>query len=85
MAAFKVLGGRLTLFDGAKGYRPAEDSFWLAALAPATNGCVCDLGCGTGAVGLAYLMTHGAPNLLGLDIQPDMTFAAHQAAIYNNL
>ena len=86
MAAFSVLGGTLTLFDGVDGYRPSEDSFWLAALAPSTKGAVCDVGCGTGAVGLGYLTTHrNTQNLWGFDVQPDMVHAANKAASTNNL
>ena len=86
MAAFSVLGGSLTLFDGPDGYRPSEDSFWLAALAPPTKGAVCDLGCGTGAVGLGYLTTHrNTQNLWGFDVQPEMVHAANKAATYNGL
>ena len=86
MAAFSVLGGSLTLFDGSAGYRPSEDSFWLAALAPYTKGAVCDMGCGTGAVGLGYLTTHrNTQNLRGFDVQPEMVHAANIAATTNNL
>ena len=86
MAAFSVLGGELTMFDGSAGYRPSEDSFWLAALAPYTSGAVCDVGCGTGAVGLGYLTRHhNTQNLWGFDVQPDMVDAANKAATTNGL
>ena len=86
MAAFSVLGGSLTLFDGSAGYRPSEDSFWLAALAPFTKGAICDVGCGTGAVGLGYLTTHqNIQSLWGFDVQPDMVHAANKAATTNDL
>lgn len=83
---FTVLGGALTLFDGPAGYRPAEDSLWLAALAPRSDGPLCDVGCGTGAVGLAYLSCHkNTPPLSGFDVQSDMIAAANKAATYNML
>lgn len=84
---FKVLGGRLTLYPNENSYRPAEDSFWLAALAPAVDGSVCDIGCGTGAVGLAYLSLHSNKDasLFGFDIQSNSVLMAQKATAYNNL
>lgn len=84
---FKVLGGALTLFQGAENFRPAEDSFWLSALAPPppANARVLDMGCGTGAVGLSYKLRSPHINLFGLDHDPTMLQAARRAAEANNL
>jgi len=84
---FKVLGGGLTLFEGPDGFRPAEDSFWLSALAPPPPPAahVLDIGCGTGAVGLIYKLRHPQVTLFGGDHTPQMLTAAAAAAFYNQL
>lgn len=84
---FSVLRGKLTLFEGPEGYRPSEDSFWLAALLPPVKAGarVLDLGCGTGAVGLSYALHHPQVNLYGVDHNPTMLEAAHKAALENNV
>lgn len=86
---FRVLGGRVTLCEGPAGYRPAEDSLWLATLAPKTAGNVCDVGCGTGAVTLAYgvknNVRHKGTTLAGFDLNPGMIEAAQASAAATNL
>ena len=48
------------------------------------RGPVLDIGCGTGAVGVA-LASHGIETVDGLDISPEMLARAEEKAVYRNL
>lgn len=88
MKAFTLLRGALTLLEGPAQYRPSEDSLWLAWALPSPpkrHALICDIGCGTGAVGLAYHTYHKAslPFIYGYDINPKMAYAAQKSAALN--
>ena len=84
---FTVLGGSLTLFEGAANYRPSEDSFWLASLLPTlpSKSTVLELGCGTGAILLAYAQRVSGCTYTGIDHTPEMIEAAQKAAEANRI
>lgn len=84
---FTVLGGSLTLFEGAANYRPSEDSFWLASLLPTLppKSTVLELGCGSGAILLAYAQRVSGCTYTGVDHTPEMIEAAKKAAKANNI
>lgn len=66
------LGGRLRLWQPAKGYRAATDAVFLAAACPAQPGdSVLDLGCGAGAASLCLAARVPGLALAGLELQPD--------------
>ncbi|MEM9049796.1 MAG: methyltransferase [Pseudomonadota bacterium] len=64
------LGGRLWLWQPAKGYRAATDPVLLAACVPARDGqSVLDLGCGVGAAALCLARRVAGLRLHGLEVQ----------------
>ncbi|MBJ7418350.1 MAG: methyltransferase [Niveispirillum sp.] len=68
--ATKLLGGRVTLFQPADGYRAAIDPVLLAAAVPAVAGqAVLELGCGTGAALLCLAARVPGLAVTGLEIQ----------------
>lgn len=82
--AIKPGGYRFVWDDGL--FRPGTDSFLLAALPRLTPGLrVCDLGCGTGLLGLLLLQRQPALNVTGIDIQPAAVALARRAAAENGL
>lgn len=65
------LGGRLRLWQPAKGYRAATDPVLLAAACPAAPGArVLELGCGVGTAALCLATRVPDLQLSGLEIQP---------------
>ena len=67
-------------------FRPGTDTFLLSSLPRLKAGLrVCDLGCGTGLLGLLLLQRQPSLSVTGLDIQPDAIRLARQAAAENQL
>lgn len=67
-------------------FRPGTDSFLLAALPRLTPGLrVCDLGCGTGLLGLLLLQRQPKLQITGIDLQPAAVALAERAAAENGL
>ena len=79
--ALKPGGLRFVWEDGL--FRPGTDSFLLSSLPRLSSGLrVCDLGCGTGLLGLLLLQRQ--PDLR-VDIQPRAIALAEKAAVENGL
>lgn len=78
-----VLGGRVTLWQPAKGYRTSTDAVLLAAAVRATAGQrLLDLGAGVGAVGLCIAARIDGVAVEGLELQPGLVeLAARNAAL----
>ena len=54
-------------------FRPGTDSFLLSSLPKLSAGLrVCDLGCGTGLLGLLLLQRQSELTVTGIDIQPPL-------------
>ena len=67
-------------------FRPGTDSFLLSSLPPLSAGLrVCDLGCGTGLLGLLLLQRQPDLRVTGIDIQAPAISLAEQAAAENRL
>src|SRR6202012_2070155 len=67
----RVLGGKVTLRQPAKGYRAGLDAALLAAAGDAApSERVIDVGCGVGAVMLAAAMRRPGTNFLGVERDP---------------
>ena len=77
-------GLRFVWADGL--FRPGTDSFLLSSLPKLPAGLrVCDLGCGTGLLGLLLLQRQWALTVTGIDIQPGAVALAERAAAKNGL
>ena len=67
-------------------FRPGTDSFLLSSLPRLSAGLrVCDLGCGTGLLGLLLLQRQPDLRVTGIDIQAPAISLAEQAAVKNGL
>ena len=67
-------------------FRPGTDSFLLSSLPKLSAGLrVCDLGCGTGLLGLLLLQRQSELTITGIDIQPAAVALAERAAAENCL
>ena len=67
-------------------FRPGTDTFLLSALPRLKPGLrVCDLGCGTGLLGLLLLQRQPQMTVTGVDIQPAAVRLAEKAAAENGL
>ena len=78
--ALKPGGLRFVWEDGL--FRPGTDSFLLSSLPRLTAGLrVCDLGCGTGLLGLLLLQRQPDLHVTGVDIQPRAIALAEKAAV----
>ena len=82
--SFKPDGFRFVYDDTL--FRPGTDSFLLSALPQLKKGLrVCDLGCGTGLLGLLLLQRQPELTVTGIDIQPAAIALAQKAAAENHL
>ena len=78
--------GGLRFVYGNGQFPPGLDSFVLASLPGLKPGMrVCDLGCGTGLLGLLLLQRQPALTVTGLDIQPEAVRLGKLAAEENRL
>ncbi len=78
-------GGYSFYFDDAL-FQPSTDSFVLSAFPKLKNGeQVCDLGCGSGLLGLLLLARENRLKVTGVDIQPEPLVLARRAAEENGL
>lgn len=67
-------------------FRPGTDTFLLSSLPRLRPGLrVCDLGCGTGLLGLLLMQRQPDLRIAGLDIQPEAAALARCAAAENGL
>ena len=78
-------GGYRFVYDDAL-FRPGTDTFLLSSLPRLKPGLrVCDLGCGTGLLGLLLLQRQPKLTVTGIDIQPAAIHLAEKAAAENGL
>ena len=78
-------GGYRFVYDDAL-FPPGTDTFLLSSLPKLKRGLrVCDLGCGTGLLGLLLLQRQHELQVTGLDIQPEAIALAERAAAENGL
>ena len=78
-------GGYRFVYDDAL-FPPGTDTFLLSSLPKLKRGLrVCDLGCGTGLLGLLLLQRQQDLSVTGLDIQPEAVALAERAAAENGL
>lgn len=81
-----LLGGRVRLFQPARGYRAAIDPVLLAAAVPAGAGEVAvELGCGTGAAALCLAARVPGLRVIGLEAQPEYADRARDGAAASGL
>lgn len=79
-----ILGGRVTLIQPTTGLRVTTDTVLLAAAAQLDAGdYVMDMGCGTGAAGLALKWRCRDIRLIGIDIQSSLITLAQKNAALN--
>ena len=78
-------GGYRFVYDDTL-FRPGTDSFLLSSLPRLKSGLrVCDLGCGTGLLGLLLLQRQGDMTVTGIEIQAAAVALANKAAAENGL
>ena len=78
-------GGYRFVYDDAL-FSPGTDTFLLSSLHRLKPGLrVCDLGCGTGLLGLLLLQRQPSLQVTGIDIQPAAIALAERAAAKNSL
>lgn len=78
-------GGYRFVYDDVL-FRPGTDSFLLSSLPRLKPGLrVCDLGCGSGLIGLLLLQRQPQLSVTGIDIQPEAIALAQKAAAENGL
>jgi tRNA1(Val) A37 N6-methylase TrmN6 len=82
----RLLGGRVSLRQPARGYRVAIDPVLLAAAVPAVAGeRVLDAGAGTGAAALCLAVRVPGCNVVGLELQPALQRIAAANVVQNDL
>jgi tRNA1(Val) A37 N6-methylase TrmN6 len=82
----RLLGGRVSLSQPARGYRVAIDPVLLAAAVPAAAGeRVLDAGAGTGAAALCVAVRVRACKVVGIELQPDLQQIAAANVVDNGL
>ncbi len=82
----RILGGRLTLSQPAKGYRAGVDAALLAAACDAKPGdSVIEAGCGVGAVMLAAAARRPGAMFLGIERDPAALGLARANSVANGL
>lgn len=80
------LGGRLQMWQPARGYRAGVDPVLLAAAVPARAGArVLDLGCGVGTAALCLGVRVPGLELTGVELQPDYAELARRNAEDNDM
>lgn len=78
-------GGYRFVYDDVL-FRPSTDTFLLSSMPRLKpNLRVCDLGCGTGLLGLLLLQRQSALQLTGIDLQPTAIQLAEKTAAENDL
>ena len=78
-------GGLRFVYDDGL-FRPGTDTFLLSSLPRLRPGLrVCDLGCGTGLLGLLLLQRQPELQVTGVDILPEAVALARKAAAENRL
>ncbi len=81
-----LLGGRVRLWQPARGYRVAIDPVLLAAAVPAAAGeSVLDAGAGSGAASLCLATRQPACRIVGLELQPQLQRLASRNVAQNDL
>lgn len=81
-----ALGGKVRIFQPAKGFRFSVDAILLARFAAqAKVERAVDLGCGCGVAGLCLLALNGAESLSGMEIQRPLVDMAKRNADLNAL
>jgi tRNA1(Val) A37 N6-methylase TrmN6 len=81
-----LLGGRLRLWQPARGFRVGLDTMLLAAAVPAVPGDrVLDLGCGAGGAALALAVRVPGLALTGVEVQADYAALARRNAAENGV
>ncbi|CUH67245.1 tRNA1(Val) (adenine(37)-N6)-methyltransferase [Thalassovita gelatinovora] len=77
----QFLGGRVTAWQPARGYRAGVDPVLLAAAVPGTPGqTALELGCGVGVASLCLLARVPDMRITGLEIQPSYAALARRNA-----
>lgn len=78
-------GGYRFVYDDTL-FRPGTDTFLLSSMPRLKAGLrVCDLGCGTGLLGLLLLQRHSGLTVTGVDIQPNAIQLAERVSAENGL
>ena len=78
-------GGYRFVYDDTL-FRPGTDTFLLSSMPRLKpNLRVCDLGCGTGLLGLLLLQRQPGLSVTGIDLQPEAIRLAEKAAAENGL
>ena len=81
-----LLNGRVILHQPRGGYRSAIDPVFLAAAVPdVQNARVIDVGCGVGSVALCYSARASSPDVVGLELQPQLAMLAEYNIAANGL
>lgn len=78
-------GGYRFVYDDEL-FRPGTDTFLLSSLPRLKTGLrICDLGCGTGLLGLLLMQRQSGMTVTGVDIQPAAVHLARKCAAENDL
>lgn len=78
------LGGKVTVFQPARGFRAGTDSVLLAAALDGRQSGIClDVGCGAGGALLPALWRLKAARFCGLECDPAMAALAHRGISHN--